>query len=136
MRLDLALDHLELELGDGFRRVEALRAGLGAVHDGVAAVEAERILEIVEPLAGRLVARIGYPAVGLEQRGGAEITFAVPPIARARGRAAGAQDALVEAVELLAVLVALLPFLLRRRRGRLQPRLDRSVLRIEIGEVG
>src|SRR3954447_25607237 len=119
-RLDLPLDHLHLELGDGFRRVEALRAGLGAVHDGVAAIEAERILEIVEPLAGGLIPRIRHPAVGLEQRGGTEIALAVPPIARARGRAAGAENALVEPVELLAVLVALLPFLLRRRRGRLQ----------------
>src|SRR5207302_4332538 len=45
--LDLPLDHLQLELGDGFGRVQALRAGLGAVHDGVAAVEPERVFEIV-----------------------------------------------------------------------------------------
>src|SRR5207248_5866007 len=109
--LDLPLDHLELELRDGFGRVEALRAGLCAVHDGVAAIEPERILEIVEPLASRLVARIGDPAVGLEQCGRAEVTLAVPPIARARSRAAGAEDALVETVELFAVLMALAPFL-------------------------
>src|SRR6185312_8108525 len=96
--LDLPLDHLQLELGDRFRRVEALRAGLGSIHDGVAAVEPERVFEIVEPLVGP------------------EEAVAVPPVARAGGRAAGAEDALIEAVELLAVLVALLPFLLRRRR--------------------
>src|SRR5258708_25417263 len=60
--LDLPLDHLQLELGDGFRGVEALRARLGAVHDGVAAVEPERILEIVEPLAGGFIPGILEPA--------------------------------------------------------------------------
>ena len=112
------LDHHALDLGDGLGGVEALRAGLGAVHDGVAAVEPERVLEIVEPLAGRLVAAVLEPAVGLQQRGRAEEALAVPPVARAGGRAAGAQDALVEAVELLAVLVALLPLLLRGGRRR------------------
>ena len=115
---DLPGDHHLLHLGDRLGRVEALRAGLRAVHDGVAAIEAEGILEIVEALAGRLVARIDQPAIGLEQRGRAEIALAIPPIARAGGRAAGAEDALVEPVELLAVLVALPPFLLRRGRRR------------------
>src|SRR6266567_3077613 len=133
---DLTLDHLQLQLGNRLGRIEALRAGLGAVHDGVAAVEPERVLEIVEAFAGGLVARILDPACRLQQRGGAEETLAVPPIARARGRAAGAQNAFVEAVELFAVLVALPPFLLRRRRRGLQPRLDRGILRIEIGEIG
>src|SRR6516225_5586418 len=120
----LPLDHHPLDLGDGLGGVEALRAGLGAVHDGVAAVETERILEIVEALAGGLIARVLDPARRLQQRGGTEEALAVPPIARARGRAAGAKDTFVEPVELLAVLVALLPFLLRRRRRGLQPRLD------------
>src|SRR5882757_9391642 len=106
-RSNLPLDHLQLELGDRFRRVEALWAGLCAIHDGVAAIEPERILEIVEPLAGGLIAAIGDPSRRLQQRGRAEKTFAVPPIARARGRAAGAQDAFVEPVEFFAVLVAL-----------------------------
>ena len=87
-----------------------------------------------------------YRAVGLrllEQGGaasedrGAEELVAVPPIAGAAGRAAGAQDAFVEAVELGAVLRALQPLLARRgRRDGLQPRLDRRILRVEMGEVG
>ncbi len=36
-------DHELLQFCDGFCRIETLRAGLGAVHDGVAAIEAERI---------------------------------------------------------------------------------------------
>src|SRR5262245_55958703 len=106
---DLPRHHQLLDLGDGLSRIEMLGAGIGAVHDGMAAIEPERILEIVEALAGRLIAAVGDPAIGLQQRGGTEIALAVPPIARARRGAAGAQDALVEAVELLAVLVRLFP---------------------------
>src|SRR4051812_50186664 len=99
----------------------------------MAAVEPERILEIVEAVTGRLVAAVLQPAVGLQQRGRTEEALAVPPIAGARGRAAGAQDAFVQTVELLTVLVALPPLFLRRRRGGLQPRLDRGVLGVEVG---
>src|SRR5271156_237927 len=80
---DLPLDQFQLELGDRFRWIEALRAGLGAVHDGVAAIEPERVLETVEPLAGGLIAAILDPARRLQQRGRPQETFAVPPIARA-----------------------------------------------------
>src|SRR5581483_7857747 len=99
-----ALDQLALEGGDRGRRVQTLGAGLGAVHDGVSSIEPEAILELVEPLAGALVAAVLDPAVGLEQDGGAEIAVAVPPIGGAGGRTAGAQDALVEPVELVAIL--------------------------------
>jgi len=64
-RLHLPLDHHALEVGDRFGRIEVLGAGLGAVEDGVAAVQPERILQIVEPLAGRFVARIHDPALRL-----------------------------------------------------------------------
>ena len=81
-----------LDLGDGLGRVQPLGAGVGAIHDGVAAIELERIFQVVEPFAGGFVARIRQPAVGLQQRGGAQIAGLVPPITRARGRAARAQD--------------------------------------------
>src|SRR5262249_46309253 len=132
----LPIDHQVLDLGDGLGRVEALRARLGAIHDGVAAVEPERILDIVEPLAGRFVAAVADPALRLQQRGGAEEPLAVPPIARACRAAAGAQDALVKSVEPRALLVALRPLLLGRRRLGLEPRLDRGVLGVKIVEVG
>src|SRR5690606_11461708 len=90
----LALHHQLLDLADGLGRIEALGAGLGAVHDGVAAVEPERVLELVEALAGRLVAAVGDPAVGLQQNRRSEVAVAVPPVARAGGRAAEAEDAL------------------------------------------
>src|SRR3546814_6230594 len=84
--------------------------------DRVAAIEAERIFEIVEPLTGHLVATVGEPAIRLEQNRGAEELVLVPPIARARGRAARAQDALVQPVELLTLRRRLEPLLARGRR--------------------
>src|SRR5580692_4226677 len=132
---DLPLDHLQLEFGDRLGWIKSLRTGLGTIQDGMAAIEPERVLEIVQPLAGGFIAAVGDPSVRLQQGGWAEITVAVPPIARARGRAAGAENTFVEAVELFAILVALPPFLLRRRRCGLQPRFDRGILGVEIGQV-
>src|SRR5580692_10818432 len=80
---DLALDHLQLEIGNRLGRIEALWAGLGAVHDGVAAIEPERVLEIVEPFAGGFIARILDPPCRLQQRGWSEEAVAIPPVARA-----------------------------------------------------
>ena len=55
-RLNLALDHLQLKLGNGLGRIEALRTSFGAVQDGVATIEPERVFEIVESLAGGFIA--------------------------------------------------------------------------------
>src|SRR5579883_730602 len=129
------LDQQLLDLGDRLRRVEALRTGLGAVHDGVAAVEAERVLEIIEPLALGLVAAVGQPAIGLQQDRRAEVALALPPVGRAGGRAAEAQDALPQAVELGALLGRLQALASRRLGGRFQPRLDRGKLRVRHREI-
>jgi hypothetical protein len=134
-RLDLARDEHVLDFGDCFCWVQAFRASLGAIQDRVATIEAERVLDIVEPLARCLVTRIDEPAIGLQQHGGAEIAIAVPPIARAGCRAAGTKDAFVKPVEFSAVPWRLKPFFFRRRRGCLQPGLDRGVLRVKHREV-
>jgi hypothetical protein len=47
-----------LDLGDGLAGIEALRTGPGAIENGVASVQPERIFEVVEPLAGPLVPTI------------------------------------------------------------------------------
>src|SRR5262245_60802204 len=65
----LSLDHHALDLGDSLGRIETLRTGFGAIHDGVAAVEAERIFEIVEAPSRRLVPAVPEPAMGLQPRG-------------------------------------------------------------------
>ena len=73
----------------------------------MATVQAHRVLQVDLALGGALVTGIGQPAVGLEQDGGTEILLRVPPVRRARRRATGAENALVQAVELLSVLLAL-----------------------------
>src|SRR5690349_21257052 len=99
-----ALGHHSLGIGNRPRRIEPFRAGLRAVHDGVAAIEAERILEPIKALSGALIAAVGKPAIRLQQDRRAEIAVLVPPVARARGRAAEAQNALPGSVELGALL--------------------------------
>ena len=44
-----------LDLGDGLSRVEALGAGLRAVHDGVASVHGEGVPQLVQPSSLLLV---------------------------------------------------------------------------------
>src|SRR3546814_381207 len=122
----LPRQHQLLDLADSLGRVQTLRTGARAVHDRVAAVELERILEVVQARAGVLVSTVDDPAVGLEQDRRAEVTVAVPPVARARGAAAGAQDAFVEAVELGPVFLRLQPLAVRWRRDRKSTRLNSS----------
>ena len=58
--------------------------------------------------------RIGDPSVSLHQGGGSEVLVLVPPIRGARSRTAGAENALIHAVELLTVLLRLDVFALLR----------------------
>lgn len=57
-----------------------LRTSLGAVHDGVAAVDREGVTQSLEALLGVLVAGVDDPAVGLHQHGRAEVLVSVPPV--------------------------------------------------------
>src|ERR1700758_4517714 len=107
------LDEHFLDLRDRLGGIEILRADVGAVHDGVAAVEPEGILELIEPLAGRLVAAVDDPAVGGEQCRRTEEALAAPPVARTGGRAAGTQDAGRRPVDLLLLRLALQPLAVR-----------------------
>ena len=75
------------------RRVEALRAGPGAVHDCVAAIEAEGVLEPVEAFASVLIATVGKPTERLQENRWTKIAVGIPPVAWARGGAAKAKDA-------------------------------------------
>src|SRR6185295_20326157 len=71
-----------LDFPDCFGRVEILRARLGAIHDGVAAIQPERILKRVESLTGGLVAAIDDPAIRSQQCRRTQVPIAVPPVAR------------------------------------------------------
>ena len=55
-RLNLPLDQSQLEFGDRLCGIEPFGAGLGAVQNSVAAIEPERVFQIVEPFAGGFIA--------------------------------------------------------------------------------
>ena len=80
----------------------------------MASIEAHRVLEVSLALGRTLIAGIGEPAVGLEQDSRAEILLGVPPVRRAGCGAAGAENAFIQAIQLLSVLHALSVFLALR----------------------
>src|SRR3984957_12129626 len=88
-----AMSHHLLDFADGLGGIEILRARFGAIHDGMAAIQPKRILEVIEAIPGRLIPAVDYPAVGRQQRRGPQVPIAVPPIAGAAGGTAGAQNA-------------------------------------------
>jgi len=135
----VVVDQHLLDFSDGASRVQALGAGLCAVHDGVAAVDGETVLHHLQPLVGELVTGVDHPAVGLHQHGGAQVLVAVPPVGRAGCGAAGTQDALIEAVQLCPVLhrleVLLGPGRMVGLVLLLEEGLDGSVLGVEVAHV-
>lgn len=76
----------------------------------MAAVEAHAVVESIQALSLLLVTGVGDPAVRLQEHGGAEVLLLVPPVRGARCGAACAENALVEAVQLLAVGLGLAVF--------------------------
>ena len=134
-RLDGAAHHQFLDLADGPGRVQALGANVDAVHDGVAAEQAVRVFEVVKAPGGVLVAAVGDEAVGLQQAGRADELVGVPPEAGAGGRTRGAEDALVQAVELVALFGALQALFFRRQGVVDEVRLDRVVLLEELRHI-
>lgn len=105
-----------------------LWTGLCAVHDSVAAVERERVLQLGQSLLREVIPRVDHPAIRLRVRAGsavsrrpsavgrtaasstagagahlhqdsgAQVLVSVPPVTGAAGAAAGTQDTLVQAV--------------------------------------
>ena len=127
-----------LDLVDGTTRVEILGASVRAVHDGVAAVQLVGVVQVLQTLLGHLITRIGDPAVRLLQDGGTQVLVGMPPVRGAGGGAARAQNALVQTVQLLAILVGLQVLALVigvHLRLLLQPRLDGGVLLVEVGHI-
>jgi len=125
----------ELDLSNGRSRVKALRACTSAVKNGVAAVHAHLVLELLATLLLVRVSRICHPPVRLHERRRSKILILVPPVAWATRRAASAEDALVHAIKLLSFLRALQMLSLLWRVIVLQPRLNRLVLLVEEREV-
>ena len=102
-QLNSRKSHRLLNLRNRLARIQPLRTGPRAIQNRMAPVQTHAVIEHLFPLRLVLVARVGEPAVRLEEDGGAEVFFAVPPVGWAGCGAAGAEDAFVEAVELFAV---------------------------------
>ena len=135
-RLQVALGHHLFRFCNSLCWVQTLGAGVGAVHDRVAAIQAEWVFQLVETLTCHFIPAIGQPTIGLQQDGRPQKLVAVPPIRRAAGRATGAQDALIQTVKLRAVLWRLQALLARWLwRYRLQPWFDGRILRVKMREV-
>ena len=120
----------------------------------MAAVELEAVVQRLQTLLRLLVSRVNDPAVGLKdsnsstspgftthlhEDGGSQVLVGVPPVRGTGGGAAGAENALVQPVQLLAVLLRLqeLPVLqvVAALDLGLQPGLDRLVLGVEVAHV-
>ena len=69
----------------------------------MASIQAHAVIQHRLPLRLMFVTAVCEPAVGLQENSGTEIFFAVPPVGGAGCGAAGAENAFIEAVELLTV---------------------------------
>ena len=127
-----------LQLVDRSTRIQILGAGMRAVHNRMASIQLVRIVQTLQSLLRHLITGIGDPSVRLLQNRRTQVLISVPPVRRARRRAAGAENALVQAVQKQTVLVRLqiLHLVVRaHRRFLLQPRLDRRVLLVEVRQI-
>merc|ERR1719232_64292 len=129
-----------LDLGDGSAGVQSFGAGLGAVHDGVASVNTERIPESVKSLRLLSISAVNDPSVGLHQNSRAQVSVSIPPVAGARCTAASTENTLIESIQLCSVSntlqrllrISLLHLLLILS---LEPGLNTPVLLVEVVHI-
>mmetsp|Transcript_10638 Transcript_10638/g.30389 ORF Transcript_10638/g.30389 Transcript_10638/m.30389 type:complete len:202 (-) Transcript_10638:58-663(-) len=128
---------LLLDVGNGTSWIQVLWTNLGAVHDGMATVKFECIIQIFQTFLGGTVTGILDPTVRLHQNGRSQVLVGIPPVGWTGRRATGAQNALVHSIQLGPILLGLqvlgLPFLLFT--FGLQPRFDGAVLLVEVAKV-
>lgn len=128
---------LLLDLGNGFTRVQVFGADLGTVHDRMASIKLECIVQFRQSLLGRAIPRVFDPTVCLHQNRRSQVLVGIPPITWTRRRAASTQNAFVHTIQLGTILFGLQKlglawFLVFRR---LQPRFDATVLLVEVAHI-
>ena len=101
----------------------------------MAAKHAKRIIQLGQALIRRMVTRISQETIGLQQACRANETIGIPPKGGAGCRAAGTQDALVQAIQLCALLGRLQALYCRGRRIVLQVGLDLLLLCVKHSHV-
>jgi len=133
----MPIRQLLLNFGNRFTRIQVLGTHLGAVHNRVTSVQLEGIVEFAQTLGRAAVATVLNPPIGLHEDRRTQVLVGVPPVTGTGGGAAGAENALVHAVQFGAVLARLQVLGLTGRLGRrrLQPGFNRTVLLIEIPHV-
>ena len=102
----------------------------------MAPIQPEWVFEIIESFFLCLVSAVGQPAPRLKKYRWSKKTISVPPVARTSRGAAEAEDTFVITVDPAALLDRLKSLLLGLGRFRAEPRLDRRVLREDVGLVG
>jgi len=122
---------MELDLCNCSGGVKTLWTCSGTVEDGVTAIQAHLVLKLLLTMRFVGITRVSNPTVGLHEGSWAEVLVLVPPVRRTGGRAAGAEDALIEAVKFLAVLRGLKELAVSGRIVILEVGFDRLVLLVE-----
>src|SRR5690606_19697755 len=89
---------------DGAGWVQSLGTNCDTVHDSTATEDTERVLKPGQTLGSSCVTAIGEEAIGLQQTGRSDELVGIPPERGTIGTAAGAQDALVQSIQLSPVL--------------------------------
>jgi hypothetical protein len=109
--------HLLLDFRNGQTWVQALRASPRAVQNSMTPVQTHAVIQRRLSLLLLLISAIRQPSVTLQQHCRAKVFLRVPPVRRAGGGAAGAENALVEAIQLLTVFLGLQVFFSVWRRS-------------------
>jgi hypothetical protein len=78
--LTLAFHHHFFDLANCLGWVKAFRAGIRAVHNGMTAIKAEWVLEVIKTFTGIFIAAIHKPSIGLKKNGRTKILVAIPPV--------------------------------------------------------
>jgi|SRR5688500_1625232 len=130
-----SLNEQFLDRRDRPSRIQSLWAGARAVEYCVATVELVRIFQLIQSLAGRLIATIAEPSIRLKEDGGAEKPICVPPVTWATRRTAKAEDALVAPVKAAAVFDRLESFFFGSRTLRLDPGFDGGILGKKVAQI-
>ena len=98
----MPIQHFESDHFDGMGRFQPFGTNLGAIHDGAAAEQAVCIIQIIEPLLRRAITAVKDEPVGLNQTRRPDEFVRIPPERWTLAAAAGAQDALISTVQLVA----------------------------------
>lgn len=126
------------DFGNGLSRIQMFGAYFCTVHNGMASIQLESIIQFGQTFLGGSISGILNPTIRLHENRGSQILVGIPPVRWACRRTACTKNTLVHAIQFGAILLCLQVFGLTFGFGMfgLQPRLDRTILFVEISHVG